>query len=207
MNQFNPIKEDKEGVMAKRTIWSSKSIDVALKGLEQGRKLIANPFYENNTKILKGDLVFERTNEEIEEWKKCANDIIYFVEKYCKLMTPTGIQKIVLRDYQEAYLKHLEKNRLSIMLSARQAGKCLAMTCHVCVTSVDMLNKRLYNRYYINELGYYDIPLFELYNLCDHSFKWKLKYPLYKILHRLIWRKKEKEDRKEKTGNTMISDL
>ena len=136
MNQFNPIKEDKEGVMAKRTIWSSKSIDVALKGLEQGRKLIANPFYENNTKILKGDLVFERTNEEIEEWKKCANDIIYFVEKYCKLMTPTGIQKIVLRDYQEAYLKHLEKNRLSIMLSARQAGKtttsALFMLHYIC---------------------------------------------------------------------------
>ena len=136
MNTFNPIKEDKDGIIARRTIWSTKSLDLALKGIEQGRKLIANPFYENNTKILKGDLVFERTPEEIEEWKKCANDIIYFVGKYCKLMTPTGIQQIVLRDYQEEYLKHLEKNRLSIMLSARQAGKtttsALFMLHYIC---------------------------------------------------------------------------
>ena len=136
MSTFNPIKEDKDGIIARRTIWSTKSLDLALKGIEQGRKLIANPFYENNTKILKGDLVFERTPEEIEEWKKCANDIIYFVGKYCKLMTPTGIQQIVLRDYQEEYLKHLEKNRLSIMLSARQAGKtttsALFMLHYIC---------------------------------------------------------------------------
>jgi hypothetical protein len=72
---------------------------MAIKGLEQGRKLVANPFYENNTKLLKGDLVFERTKKEIEEWKKCASDIHYFTEKYCKLMTPEGIKNIKLRDY------------------------------------------------------------------------------------------------------------
>ena len=45
---FNPVKEDKDGVRAKRTIWSTKSLDLALKGIEQGKKLVANPFYENN---------------------------------------------------------------------------------------------------------------------------------------------------------------
>ena len=56
---FNPVKEDETGKMAKRMIWSSESISIALKGIEQGRKLIANPFYENNTKLLKGDLVLD----------------------------------------------------------------------------------------------------------------------------------------------------
>ena len=98
---FNPVKEEQDGKIAKRMIWSTISIDMALKGLEQGRKLVANPFYENNTKILKGDLVFERTDEEIEEWLRCKNDILYFAEKYCKLMTPQGIQHIKLRDYQK----------------------------------------------------------------------------------------------------------
>ena len=120
---FNPVKEDTSGVQAKRMVWSTKSLDLAFEGLKQGRKLIANPFYENNTKLLKGDLVFDRTPEEIQEWLRCKNDIIYFVEKYCKLMTPEGIRNVTLRDYQVDYLKHLEKNRLSIMLSARQAGK------------------------------------------------------------------------------------
>ena len=120
---FNPVKEDKDGIMAKRMIWSTKSLDLALNGLIAGRKLVANPFYEKNTSLLKGDLVFDRTQDEIQEWLKCKNDILYFAEKYCKLMTPEGIKHIVLRDYQKNYLRHLEKNRLSIYLSCRQSGK------------------------------------------------------------------------------------
>lgn len=120
---FNPVKEDTSGVQAKRAIWSSKSLDLALEGIKQGRKLVANPFYENNTKLLKGDLVFDRTLDEIQEWFRCKNDIIYFVEKYCKLMTPEGIKNVKLRDYQKKYLKHLVENRLSIYLACRQCGK------------------------------------------------------------------------------------
>lgn len=134
--KFNPVKEDTDGVRARRVIWGTDTISMALKGLEQGKKLVANPFYENNTKILKGDLVFERTPEEIEEWKKCRDDIIYFTEKYCQLMTPQGIQHITLRDYQKDYLRHLEKNRLSICLACRQAGKtttsALFMLHYIC---------------------------------------------------------------------------
>ena len=122
-NSFNPVKEDKDGVIAKRMIWSTESISSAIKGLEDGRKLVANPFYENNTKLLKGDLVFQRTEEEKEEWKRCATDIIYFVNKYCKLMTPQGIKNVTLRGYQERYLEHLMNNRLSIYLACRQCGK------------------------------------------------------------------------------------
>lgn len=135
---FNPVKEDKEGVLAKRAIWSSIAIDLALKGLGEGRKLVANPFYEYNTKLLKGDLVFDRTPEEIEEWKRCANDVIYFAEKYCQLLTPEGIQHIELRDYQKDYLRHLEKNRLSIFLSCRQSGKTTT-------SAIFMLHYTLFN--------------------------------------------------------------
>ena len=63
-NSFNPVKEDKDGVIARRMVWSSESLRLAIKGLEDGRKLVANPFYENNIKLLKGDLVFQRTEEE-----------------------------------------------------------------------------------------------------------------------------------------------
>lgn len=138
MSDFNPIKEEKDGVKAKRVIWSTKALDMALKGIEQGRKLTANPFYENNTKLLKGDLVYQRTDEEIQEWLRCKNDIIYFVEKYCKLMTPEGIQHVTLRDYQVNYLKHLEQNRLSIYLACRQCGKTTT-------SSVFMLHYILFN--------------------------------------------------------------
>lgn len=123
IEEFNPIKEDKDGIRAKRTIWTSKALGLATKALEEGRKLVANPFYENNIRLLKGDLVFKRTPEEIEEWKKCATDIIYFANNYCHLMTPEGIKQITLRDYQERYLKHLCESQLSIYLACRQASK------------------------------------------------------------------------------------
>lgn len=120
---FNPVKEDLSGVQAKRVIWSTRALDLAFEGIKQGRKLVANPFYENNTKLLKGDLVFDRTQEEIQEWLRCKNDIIYFVEKYCKLMTPEGIKNVKLRSYQVNYLRHLMDHRLSIYLACRQCGK------------------------------------------------------------------------------------
>ena len=189
---FNPVKEDTAGVQAKRAIWSSKSIDLALEGLKQGRKLVANPFYENNTKLLKGDLVFDRTPEEIQEWLRCKNDIIYFVEKYCKLMTPEGIKNVKLRDYQQNYLNHLMDHRLSIYLACRQCGKCLLFT-QVISTKLndefitvygDKLKKYFDKNYYITEKDCYQLPLFELYNLFDNSFKWKIQYVLYKFLYK-----------------------
>lgn len=119
---FNPIKEDKEGKVNK-IVWSSETIRKAIVGINEGKKLISNPFYENKTYLLKGDITFKHTEEEKEEWLRCKNDIIYFANKWCKLMTPEGIKNIVLRDYQIRYLKHLVDNRLSIMLSSRQSGK------------------------------------------------------------------------------------
>lgn len=123
MNKFNPIKEDTDGKRARSVVWSTDTIEMAINGLGQGKKLIANPFYEFNTKLLKGELVFQRTPDEEDEFIRCMNDIVYFAEKYCKLMTPEGIKNVSLREYQKNYLRHLEKHNLSIFLSCRQSGK------------------------------------------------------------------------------------
>lgn len=120
---FNPIKEEKDGVRAKRVVWTTAAFEAAVKGLTEGKRLVANPFYDGNIKLLKADLTFQRTQDEINEWLKCKNDILYFVENYCVIMTPEGRQKVELRDYQRDYLRHLEQNRLSIFLACRQCGK------------------------------------------------------------------------------------
>ncbi len=201
--EFNPVKEDKDGVKSKRMIWSTKTVQAAIKGLDEGRKLVANPFYENNTKLLKGDLVFQRTNEEIEEWKRCMGDIIYFASG-CKLMTPEGIQHITLRDYQEKYLRHLVDHRLSIYLACRQCSKCVSLISEVCCKVSDELVSKLDERlkkewlenYYISEKECYIIPLFELYNLFDHRFLWSCKYKLYKLIYKLICLKVKRPEKK-----------
>ena len=84
---FNPIKEVKGDQRSQAIQWTSQILDVAVKGLGKGKRLVANPFYENNVKLLKPDLVFVRTKEEVDEWKHCAKDIFYFIEKYAKTMT------------------------------------------------------------------------------------------------------------------------
>jgi hypothetical protein len=192
-NSFNPIKEDKDGVIAKRMIWNTATLEMAIKGLDDGRKLVANPFYENNTRLLKAELVFQRTEEEKLEWKKCATDIIYFVNKYCKLMTPQGIKHVTLRGYQERYLQHLMGHRLSIYLACRQCGKCVSFltvakikidfTQIFCID--DKLKNYLVSNYYSKKEDCFNLPLFELQNLYDKRFIWKLKYHLYKKLYQL----------------------
>lgn len=133
---FNPVKEETGDIRAKRIVWTSAALDTAVNALAIGKRLKVNPFYENEVKLLKADLVYERTEEEIEEWQKCRNDIVYFADKYCKMMTPEGIQHIELRDYQRDYLEHLMNNRLSIFLSCRQSGKtttsALFMLHYIC---------------------------------------------------------------------------
>lgn len=198
---FNPIKEDVDGKKAHSVVWTSESIDMAIRGLGQGKKLVANPFYEYNTKLLKGDLVFQRTKEEEVEFVRCMNDIVYFANKYCKLMTPEGIRNIQLRPYQVNYLRHLEKHNLSIFLSCRQSGKCLLFTTDVKVKSLDDLEVKvsrkmkryLTSRYYNVDEDCYIMPFFELYNMFNKSFRWKLKYFIYKIIYKLESDGKNKE--------------
>ena len=119
---FDPVKEAKDGKQAQAVIWSTKSLDMAVEAINQGLELKANPFLGKNTRLLKPDLVYKRTKEELDEYIKCMNDPVYFA-KYCTLMTPEGLQRVTLRDYQIEYLKHLQNNRFSIFLSCRQSGK------------------------------------------------------------------------------------
>lgn len=192
INGFNPVKEEKDGVMARRQIWSSQAINMAYEGLKAGKKLVANPFYENNTKLLKAELNFQRTPEEMEEYIKCMNDILYFATK-CKLMTPQGIKNVTLRDYQVEYLKHLQNNRLSIFLACRQCGKCFLLDTQIVIKpsetffeNIDYkLKNYLISSYFNKEEDCFIIPMFELYNLYDNSILWKVKYQLYKLLYKI----------------------
>lgn len=120
--EYDPVKYDKGGKEAEKVIWTTKSLDAAVKALNEGLPLKANPFIGKNTKLLKPDLLYKRTQEEIDDYIHCMEDPIYFGSK-CFLMTPEGLQPCVLRDYQEDYLNHVKNNRFSIFLSCRQSGK------------------------------------------------------------------------------------
>jgi len=109
-------------------IWSTIKIDQLSDIIESGGRVprgIKKPFYDGNPQWKLGNTVFDYTNIELDEIKKCAKDIIYFAQNYCTVMTDEGLQRIELRDYQIDMLKHFVANRFSVCLASRQIGKTI----------------------------------------------------------------------------------
>lgn len=119
---YDPVKQLKGGTEASKVVWSTKSLNAAVDALKKGLPLKANPFCGTNTMLLKPDLVYRRTEEEVEDYIKCMQDPIYFAEK-CFLMTPKGLQAVKMRDYQIEYLQNLKTYRFNVLRACRQAGK------------------------------------------------------------------------------------
>lgn len=64
------------------------------------------------------------TPERVEEFMKCAQDPVYFVETYMKIINVDhGLINFKLYDYQKEMLQSMAENRMSIIATARQAGK------------------------------------------------------------------------------------
>lgn len=195
--EFDPVKYETNGKNAEKVVWTTKALEKAVEALNEGLPLKANPFIGKVTQLLKPDLVYRRTPEEIEDYIKCKQDPVYFAEK-CFLMTPEGLQKCKMRDYQVDYLHHLQEHRFSILLSCRQAGKCLSLLTYITIKinkkylyQFDNILKKYY--FYIeNDCLIINLPFFEVYNIyCKKSLLWKIKYNIYKLL---LWL--EKKDKK-----------
>lgn len=215
--QFDPIKLPKDGKQAERVVWSTDVLNVAVDGINKGLPLKANPFIGKDTQLLKPDLVYKRTEEEVKDYIRCMNDPIYFASK-CFIKTPTGMQQCKLRDYQERYITHLKDNRFSILRSCRQAGKTnfLTVKCDFSFPKSLIFTKlymykfwpiiTLLKKYdfYIDKDNNYiikDVPMFELLNLFDNTIIWKIKYNLYKAI---LWtEKKIKNTTNKKTNNIL----
>jgi hypothetical protein len=109
---------------SQKLVWSTKSINDLLVALDKGyRPQVSMPFYEGKQFLRRGNIVFEYTDAEISEIAKCANDIVYFAEKYAVVMTDEGIQQVKLREYQKDLLRDFQYNRFNIVLASRQMGK------------------------------------------------------------------------------------
>lgn len=117
------LKEDKIS-----NFWSSAKVEELVYDAEENGidyKDVDNPFHENDPELRKGQILFEYTEWELEEMRRCAEDVVYFANKYCKVMTDDGIQKINLRDYQVQILNQYQSHRKNIFVSPRQSGKTI----------------------------------------------------------------------------------
>jgi len=108
-----------------KVIWTTEKVNSLLAAIEEGYATADHPFYEGDPNYKKGNVVFEYTDFEYSELKRCAKDIIYFANTYCTVMTDEGYQKITLRPYQEKVLRAYQNNRWNIFMAARQIGKTI----------------------------------------------------------------------------------
>ena len=116
------------------SIWTSAKIEALVQEYNLTGSLPAprnHPFYDNNIRKMKDDVLFEYTQAEILELAKCKEDIIYFAEHYCKVLTDGGNRLVKLRQYQRRILLQLKKYNKNILLQSRQSGKSVTTAIFV----------------------------------------------------------------------------
>jgi hypothetical protein len=88
-------------------------------------------YYKGNENLLKNDAQIKWTPELIEEFERCAKNILHFSENYFFINTiDEGKKKIELYKYQKKLLRAFRDNRFNIILSSRQSGKTTTITIY-----------------------------------------------------------------------------
>ena len=91
-------------------------------------KYIGYKGFRGDSLLKKPGVHIEWTPELIKEYAKCANDPIYFIETYMKIIhVDHGLVPFKLRGYQIQLIKNLHENRRCIITCARQSGKSTAV--------------------------------------------------------------------------------
>lgn len=83
-------------------------------------------FYRDNFLLKRIGVQYEFEQWQLEEITKCAEDPIYFIKNYVKIISlDEGLINFNMYDYQEEMVKAFHENRFSIIKVSRQSGKCL----------------------------------------------------------------------------------
>lgn len=132
--------------------WTTEKVEQLMLAIEEGYKPKSVPFYEGNSNLKKGNVVFDYTAHELKEIKRCATDIVYFANTYCTVMTDHGLKTIKLRSYQEEMLRQFQKERFNICLAARQIGKCALSSTEILIMKDGKGFKTTIGRLYFESL-------------------------------------------------------
>lgn len=89
--------------------------------------------YRNNPKLKLPGVSLQYTEEQLQEYVKCAKDPTYFCEKYIKVKTlDRGIVPFKLYEYQSNFINQIHDNRFVISKWPRQCGKSTCVTSYIC---------------------------------------------------------------------------
>ena len=130
----------KKEVQGKKIVFDTELVDYYTDQINDGviLKRFQNPWLKGEIGLRRSGLVFQMSKEEQAEYIKCALDIHYFTEKYCKVKTEDGtVNNIKLRKYQKEVLDDFVGKRFNILCASRQVGKTI-------LTSIFMIHTILF---------------------------------------------------------------
>jgi hypothetical protein len=132
--------------------------------------------FKNNTKLLAAGVKLVYTPEQMAEFKKCLDNIFYFIINYAKVITlKDGVQLLKLFQYQKNAIKIIAENRFSIFKFPRQMGKCVKGSTKVRVkingSILNLTIEELYNMFEIENTVESYTPNYDYDILTEEGFK------------------------------------
>lgn len=156
---YDPRKK-KDGEVIRR-VWSSESVELARRGLDQGYELKETPFNKNikDFNLRAANIPFEMSPEERELKKIFMKDKIKFGDNIVSLKDAEfGWTKIKLRPYQVDLLKKYRECRWNILMFPRQSGKTTTTVVEIIHYAISNIDKDIVviaqNDNVVNELVY-----------------------------------------------------
>jgi len=93
---------------------------------------MATKTYLGNANLKAVGVDLEFTEDQIQEYIKCAKDPLYFIESYCKIVTlDHGLQPFKLYECQKNKVKVIHENRKVILMEGRQQGKTTTSAAYI----------------------------------------------------------------------------
>ena len=89
-------------------------------------------FYNNNPNLKAAGVQINFTPEQIQEYIKCSQDPVYFIENYCHIVSlDHGLIKFKLYDCQKKKIDVIHNNRKVILMEGRQQGKTTTSAAYI----------------------------------------------------------------------------
>ena len=88
-----------------KRIYNTEIINRLLQDAASGLEIDTGAFYLGDLELRNNNIVFEYTDEEIEEFQRCAADPVYFIKNYCKFQTDLGRKLVKLYPFQEDMIR------------------------------------------------------------------------------------------------------
>ncbi len=88
--------------------------------------------YNGNSNLKQIGYVIQYTHEQVQDLIRCTRDPVYFIEKYCKIVSlDFGIIPFQLYDYQKKFIETMQDNRKVISMQPRQMGKTQTVAAYI----------------------------------------------------------------------------